>query len=1042
MSEKFTKSKNRPDQLSRLFSVLIDKNGKIIALNNSFKKYFPSANPNNNLFDLFDNESFESLQKLFIESRKNEIAVEERIRFKEETGSQTFIVKITPLRSENNIYFIVQFDDETKSALTNEVTSLWVSSDIDDVIKNPGFLNIINKIKSSYPFSFIEKAKIQKDINAIDEFFWLKETSGKIVIVNEKFANWLGNKPSQLEGRSEEELLPKAVNSLVKNNANYIDESKNIIVVENISNQLFGIEKENLSLIQFPMLDIDNQTIAIISVTSEIPRKIDNKTEYKFLLPPVKNLPFAAAIISIDNKIISFNKVLLHLFKLNEKIDLVGQDISKVFEKGILQLVEQLSVSGEKEIVSKYKFTEKINSEADIVLSKLQDFNDNLYAIQITLVPSAESNFETESKAKLYDVLNESMPAPMFIYDIENLKFLEVNEAALKFYGYKKSDFLNMDLTDLYAPEDIQTLIESGSSSLGNYSGPWKHKTSDGNSVYVQLSRFDVEFNNKKAHLNIIGNLSEHAEERKKFQILEAVYENSSDPVVLTDKDGFIISINDVVTKKLGYSKKDLENVSFITLLADDDRVNVNRNIFNAGLFKTTTIEVELKNSTGSFNKAQIVSTPIKNVNGEIESFNLILKLQNLQTEVKDVAHTQESILGKVDPPFLSNVFHEILTPINVILGFTQEIEESIENPNDEQKEALEIIKENQKLLLQIMDNAVEYSTLQQKVIKFRSEQIKFVDLLNEIKENVRKAAESKKIEFIIGRVSSTLTIETDKQKFISLISLFLKFAIQITKEESITLSANAVDDKNWIISVKDSKDKISQYLLKSLNEVFFEDELMSRRNYGFSRFSVKLAKKLLELLSAKKEIISKGDDEIEYGLLFPIKFIVPEDQEVTIENVKKDNIKALTEQPKIVIEEVPKIAITVPKAESTTLDIPKLSCLYLEDQVDSQILFKSQMKDLKSIEFSPSFENALPLLKTKKFDFIVMDINLQGEYNGLDALRIIQKMPGYKDVPIIASTAYVQSDARDSFVAAGFTDFISKPLLRAKILEVLKKLF
>jgi PAS domain S-box-containing protein len=286
-------------------------------------------------------------------------------------------------------------------------------------------------------------------------------------------------------------------------------------VVENISNQLFGIERENLSLIQFPMLDIDNQTVAIISVTSVMLHKTDHKTEYKFLLPPVKNLPFAAAILSVDNKFISFNKSLLRLFKQNEKIDLIGQDVSKVFEKGILHLIEELTASTEKEIFSKYRFTEKINSEADVVLSKLQDINDNLYALQITLVPTAENNFETESKAKLYDVLNESMPAPMFIYDIENLKFLEVNEAALKFYGYKKTDFLNMDLTDLYAPEDIQTLIQSGSSSLGNYSGPWKHKTSDGNSVYVQLSRFDVEYNNKKAHLNIIGNLSEHAEERK-----------------------------------------------------------------------------------------------------------------------------------------------------------------------------------------------------------------------------------------------------------------------------------------------------------------------------------------------------------------------------------------------------------------------------------------------------------------------------------------------------------------------------------------------
>jgi len=105
-------------------------------------------------------------------------------------------------------------------------------------------------------------------------------------------------------------------------------------------------------------------------------------------------------------------------------------------------------------------------------------------------------------------------------------------------------------------------------------------------------------------------------------------------------------------------------------------------------------------------------------------------------------------------------------------------------------------------------------------------------------------------------------------------------------------------------------------------------------------------------------------------------------------------------------------------------------------------MLFKVQLKDLKSIEFAPSFESALPLLKTKKFDFIVMDINLQGEYNGLDALRIIRKMPGYKDIPIIASTAYVQPGARDNFISAGFTEFVSKPLLRDKLLEVIRILF
>jgi CheY-like chemotaxis protein len=99
-------------------------------------------------------------------------------------------------------------------------------------------------------------------------------------------------------------------------------------------------------------------------------------------------------------------------------------------------------------------------------------------------------------------------------------------------------------------------------------------------------------------------------------------------------------------------------------------------------------------------------------------------------------------------------------------------------------------------------------------------------------------------------------------------------------------------------------------------------------------------------------------------------------------------------------------------------------------------------MKELKEIKFAVGFEEALPLLDNEIFDFIVMDINLQGEYNGLDALKIIQKMPGYENIPIIAATAYVLPGDKEKFIAAGFNDFISKPIFREKMVEALKKIF
>jgi CheY-like chemotaxis protein len=121
---------------------------------------------------------------------------------------------------------------------------------------------------------------------------------------------------------------------------------------------------------------------------------------------------------------------------------------------------------------------------------------------------------------------------------------------------------------------------------------------------------------------------------------------------------------------------------------------------------------------------------------------------------------------------------------------------------------------------------------------------------------------------------------------------------------------------------------------------------------------------------------------------------------------------------------------------------ISSLRCLYIEDQIDSQILFKVQMKELKNIQFAASFEEALPLLESQKFDFIVMDINLQGEYNGLDALKIIHQMTGLENIPVIAVTAYVLPGDKEKFIATGFTDFISKPIFREKLLESLNKIF
>ena len=676
------------------------------------------------------------------------------------------------------------------------------------------------------------------------------------------------------------------------------------------------------------------------------------------------------------------------------------------------------------------------------------------------LINFLETSKELEGKEmveKTYDRLIKNNPEPIFIYEIENLKFIEVNDAALSLYGYTRDEFMRMDLTDLYAPEDIQTLIEtsSGKTMTGAFTGPWRHKKHDGSFLLVEMSKVMFTYNGQPAHLNIIHDVTKQIENNKRLQLYKSSYEFTSDMMITTDKDGFILFNNDQVTQTLGYSKKDLQQSTFISLVSDNDRAIVNSDIFHSKSNTVKNLKFSIKKSNGNKVNVEMTASPIFNYKGEVESYNLIIKPEK---EKADIGIEQEEKPYKksvIDPSFLSNLFHELLTPINVIIGFGQDLAESIDKPSEEQKESIEIIKENQKLLMQTMDTAVEYSFLEQNLVELKPTKFSFVDIISELEKETAKIAKTNNIEIAYGKISSSLKLETDRQKFTSLVTHLLTFAIMITDEKKIFISAYPYQQDSCLISFKDKRKGITTDFLENLKEIFILDENLIRQKYGISRFSIRLVRKLMEVLNVKTQIVKHNDEITEFGILFPIEFLdkkegVEKSEDLFSEEKQKkskiDKRKLQPDEMKIVESKFPENELLFknegPPSKKTKIDLKKLSCLYVEDQPDSQLLFKVQMKDLKSIDFATSFEKALPLLKNKYFDFVLMDINLQGEYNGLDALRIIQKMPDLNKIPIIAVTAYVVPGAAEKFIKAGFSEFITKPILRDKLITALENVF
>jgi CheY-like chemotaxis protein len=86
------------------------------------------------------------------------------------------------------------------------------------------------------------------------------------------------------------------------------------------------------------------------------------------------------------------------------------------------------------------------------------------------------------------------------------------------------------------------------------------------------------------------------------------------------------------------------------------------------------------------------------------------------------------------------------------------------------------------------------------------------------------------------------------------------------------------------------------------------------------------------------------------------------------------------------------------------------------------------------------SGEDAIPMLQTKKYDAILMDINLRKGLDESKFTKMIRQLPSYKKTPIIAITAYASTGDREEFLANGMDFYISKPYKKHEILKLLKE--
>lgn len=1105
------------------YFLVLNPEGGIISSNKEARALSPSGSEPQNISEIFDEQTCRKIISIAGELLNFEKAsVTEKASLYLLNGEELFaILSLSKHVETDEPYIIFRFKHEEKPESVQNLVGLNFRTEVSTLFgEDEKLVSIFNSIKAAFPFTFIEKEKLRKTVDSLSELFWIKDSTGQFILVNERLAQKFGLRATQIEGREEIAFIPEYLQEFYSALQKFISQSLNAVSVRGVPFRSIPAD-EKYEMIELPLLGEENIAHAIIGVARAAGDKPlqTEAVEDDFLPNLLLSFPHAFALINNEGLIKHASEEFCKLFPLELKNirnrsfrELLPDQIS-----GYLQNFIESQRPSDKIELPDVRFSSSGKPGKFIMsINRIYDNEKNPVAVSLLieeriLIDNIENLIK--HRGRMYEVLIKNNPEPIFIYDKENLIFLDVNDAALALYGYNRDEFLQMDLTDLYTPEDIQTLLDSSSerSKEGVFTGPFRHKKKDGASVFVEICKMSFTFGESDAHFNIVRDISKGLDLERQVQLFKKTFDSTGDFVFITDNAGFITFINKAVEDLLGYSNNDLQKTAFAALVKDEERGLINTTIFQSHLKDEVTLRLELKKSIGEFIEAELNATPIFDFNNEVDSYIIIGKYKAPVPEpeeiIKEVEVIKEVIVEKPFPvteevkteeddkipeaSFLSSVFHEVLTPINVILGFVQELTESIETFTPEQKEAVDIINQNRVSLLNIMNSIIEYTQIQEKTVELQPRDVNITEVIEQLQKDIDDLS-SKGIQFAYGKISSSLNFETDKTRFQTFISLVLKIAAKISREKKIYFSAYPFDENHFSIAFRDGYSSVSQLFFDHFRDLLHNRESTLVKHYGISKLSLGVMLGLFKLLKGEFRQLDTGDDRLDYSLIFPnsLTRIIeePEPTSATEEKITEPEVKQTVDvdidegpvveeiipeelphqtkdeqtgaaKPEIIEEEIPQsqIAKEVSSAEQTRtteqvkvpqfksldfIDLSKYTCLYIEDQVDSQILFKVQMKELKEIKFAVSFEEALPLLDSSHFDFIVMDINLQGEYNGLDALKIIHKMPGYENIPIIAVTAYVLPGDKEKFIATGFSDFISKPIFREKMIEALAKIF
>lgn len=225
------------------------------------------------------------------------------------------------------------------------------------------------------------------------------------------------------------------------------------------------------------------------------------------------------------------------------------------------------------------------------------------------------------------------------------------------------------------------------------------------------------------------------------------------------------------------------------------------------------------------------------NLNGESDSKTILIidditKTVMFENELVEAKLKAESA-DKLKSAFLANMSHEIRTPLNAIVGFSELLQ--VADNKDEKKEYVEIIKNSNGYLLDLINDILDLSKIESGLLELKNEELDFNKLFEDIYLIIKNRLNNSNVELIKNTTFNSLFVMIDKVRMKQIILNFATNSIKYTKQGSITISYDYVDNGLYI-SVEDTGIGISDENQKKLFHRFAKlDDFAQGTGLGLS---------------------------------------------------------------------------------------------------------------------------------------------------------------------------------------------------------------